>query len=185
MSSVTRENRAYLARKQIWKHVDESRVRGIEEMQVWDGVSGSRIEFFAERASPHEIDAPVQPMSYMVENRNLQRAALRSMEDTRADLDVFDNHKVVRIERDDGGWPIAHLVNAAGYETSIRARLLVRRDCVVVIGADLMSANRLAPMGTRVLSNPSRASIPLAGHTGGKDWSRRFKSNRVPRTTKR
>lgn len=91
-------------------------------MQVWDGISDSRIEFSAASLGGAE-------MARLVENLNLQRALLRRIEDITPTQDerfsLMDKTKVTSIEPDsNNGWPLLHLSN----EKTIRARLLVGAD---------------------------------------------------------
>ncbi|BGP17463.1 hypothetical protein JCM10213_003254 [Rhodosporidiobolus nylandii] len=145
VSSITNENVRFLSQTGIWRHVDLSRTRPIEEMQVWDGLSGARIEFQAPfspsstlPSSSSSWDAQfasaLRPqrgsMSVMVENVNLQRAALRRIEELReegkARVEVVEGRKVAGIEEGEGGWPVVKL---EGEEArSLRARLLIGAD---------------------------------------------------------
>jgi ubiquinone biosynthesis monooxygenase Coq6 len=91
-------------------------------MQVWDGISDSRIEFSAASIRGAE-------MARLMENLNLQRALLRRIEESTLDeqgrLSLLDKIKVLSIEPDPrNGWPLLHLSNSE----TIRARLLVGAD---------------------------------------------------------
>jgi ubiquinone biosynthesis monooxygenase Coq6 len=113
-------------------------------MEVWDGLTDSRISFAAPflsnsiSSSPSSGDSweasfasALKPqrgsMSTMVENLNLQRAALRRIEELKgkgARVELVEGKKVSAIEEGEGGWPIVKL---EGEEArSLRARLLVR-----------------------------------------------------------
>jgi ubiquinone biosynthesis monooxygenase Coq6 len=147
-----------------WKHVDESRTRDIEEMQVcrdlsfylsmtailspcpqvWDGLSGARIHFDSLDMQP--MGAGERPsMARLTENLNLQRGLLRAL-DENGTVELIDGARVNEITRetDLGGWPTVSLSNGR----KLRARLLVSpfsgsfsadpltRDSVLQIGAD-------------------------------------------------
>ncbi|GAA5907724.1 hypothetical protein JCM8208_005500 [Rhodotorula glutinis] len=108
VSSITADNARLLADAGIWQHVDHARTRRLDELQVWDGLSDARIEFqspflpssssssssssFSPDAPPASGDAwdaayasALRPrrahMSTMLENLNLQRAALRRIDE--------------------------------------------------------------------------------------------------------
>ncbi|GAA6009581.1 hypothetical protein JCM11491_001022 [Sporobolomyces phaffii] len=123
VSSITSENVDFLSRAGVWKHVDHGRTRGIHEMQVWDGISDARIEFHA----PPSRAA----MATLTENLNLQRAALRRIQET-GHVELVDEMRVesiVRGSREEGGWPVVHLENEDGtVKRKIRARLLIGAD---------------------------------------------------------
>ncbi|GAA5893478.1 hypothetical protein JCM5296_007468 [Sporobolomyces johnsonii] len=137
VSSITAENAAFLSRTGIWSHVDHARTRGIDEMQVWDGLSDARIEFssplsssLTSSPSPSAWDPSPRraPMATLVENLNLQRAALRRIEES-GSVELVDGMRVKSIDRDEGGWPLVRVENAEGTESrSIRARLLIGAD---------------------------------------------------------
>ncbi|BGP25645.1 Putative ubiquinone biosynthesis monooxygenase [Rhodotorula toruloides] len=148
VSSITAENAANLARAGIWKHLDEARTRPITGLQVWDGLSSSRITFDSPaldsdsptKASWDEAYASAlsgprrKPMSTMVENLNLQRAAWRRIQELQVGekvrrVEVLDRTRVERIERGErGGWPVVSLRAADGTERKLRARLLIGAD---------------------------------------------------------
>ncbi|CAG8712636.1 457_t:CDS:1 [Acaulospora colombiana] len=116
-----------------WQHVEESRTTPIEEMQVWDGVSDSRIHFSGRKST----ETNVTEMARLTENLNLQRALLRQIDNsaTSGILTLMDETKVQSINSDgesghspqgphNTGWPLLQLSNSR----SIRARLLVGAD---------------------------------------------------------
>lgn len=95
-------------------------------MQVWDGVSDSRIEFNAEQRY-----LPEGEMARLTENLNLQRALLRQIDhySSSRNLSLLDSIKVSSIMPDSAGlsgngWPLLQLSNGQ----TIRARLLVGAD---------------------------------------------------------
>lgn len=99
-------------------------MQGYGEMQVWDGVTGARIEFdWPEKTSGKTI-------AYMNENLNLTSALLRRIEEL-GDVDILDGHRVEDIvlgeeteELDLKSWPVVGL--KAGRK--IAARLLIGAD---------------------------------------------------------
>ncbi|KAF9480481.1 ubiquinone biosynthesis hydrox [Pholiota conissans] len=106
-----------------WSFVDEGRTCGVEEIQVWDGLSDARIEFAAA-----ELGSQVEQsgMSRLTENFNLQRGLLQHL-DTIPEVKLLQQTKVVSITNDSedrGGWPVLHLDN----NKTIRTRLLVGAD---------------------------------------------------------
>lgn len=127
ISSITEESQAFLSRSGGWQKVDFARTRPCEEMQVWDGLSGSRIEFSAWDVHPEATAADQPEMAKFVENTNLQKALLLNLRE-QAKVECIDKTKVAQIVRGDtkehGGWPIVHLDNGR----RIRARLLVGAD---------------------------------------------------------
>lgn len=96
-------------------------------MSVWDGLSGSRIEFDSWDAQPSATSQP--EMAKFVENLHLQRALLQNLHSLpSSNLEIIDKTKVSDIVGGDvkteGGWPIVHLENGR----KLRARLLVGAD---------------------------------------------------------
>lgn len=111
-----------------WQEVEQERTNPIEEMQVWDGLSESRIEF----NSPNATESPVE-MARLTENINLQRGLLRQVDKSvsAGTITLLDKTKVSSIASDiesdapsSDGWPILHLSDSQ----TIRARLLVGAD---------------------------------------------------------
>lgn len=127
-SSLTPSSARFLDSIGAWKRLDAKRVQSYQEMQVWDGVSGARIEFDwagAERAAREN-----STIAFMVENLNLTSGLLRRLEEL-GDVDVFDNARVENIglgedtdEMDLSEWPVVSL--AGGKQ--LFARLLVGAD---------------------------------------------------------
>lgn len=70
-------------------------------------------------------------MATLTENLNLQRAALKRIEET-GNVELIDQMRVesiVKSSKEEGGWPVVNLANKDGtVKRSIRARLLVS-DC--------------------------------------------------------
>ena len=104
------------------------RVQPYQEMQVWDGVTGARIEF----DWPGEGDRAKrgETIAYMNENLNLTSGLLKRM-DHLAGVDVLDKQRVQGIELgeangdlDLSSWPVIQLSNGR----RLAARLLVGAD---------------------------------------------------------
>ncbi|KAL5537174.1 COQ6 [Sanghuangporus sanghuang] len=125
VSSLTNASRKFLSDIGAWSRVDESRVARIEEMQVWDGVSDASITFNANEAGISMKDGHAAYMTTMTENLNLQRALIRTLDNT-SGVNIVDNTKVSSIVKDteNGGWPIVHTSSGGTF----RARLLVGAD---------------------------------------------------------
>ncbi|BGP41351.1 Putative ubiquinone biosynthesis monooxygenase [Rhodotorula kratochvilovae] len=151
VSSITADNAALLARAGVWQHLDLARTRPLDELQVWDGLSDARIEFQAPflpaaAASPTDTGdawdaafaSALRPrraqLSTMVENLNLQRAALRRIDqcvrEKGARVEILDAKRVEGIERGDGGWPVVSVrgKDEVGAGRKLRARLLIGAD---------------------------------------------------------
>ncbi|KAK3300814.1 uncharacterized protein B0H64DRAFT_414608 [Chaetomium fimeti] len=126
-SSLTPSSASFLDQIGAWSHLERDRVQAYQEMQVWDGVTGARIEFdWAPGAAP----AAGTTIAYMNENLNLTSGLLKRIEEL-GGVSVFDNAKVEKIaygeETEDVDlreWPVVHL--SGGKQLS--ARLLVGAD---------------------------------------------------------
>lgn len=131
----------------VWKHVDLSRTRPIEEMQVWDGISSARITFEAPFATPSSTPSStvtslfpaIEPMATLVENIHLQRAimaevTLQNQNGTKGGVEVLDGTKVVSIKEGEGGWPVVTIAGVDGTPARhLRARLLVSRSRSLIL----------------------------------------------------
>lgn len=115
VSSLTPRSVRFLQRIGAWDHVAQDRVMPYDEMKVWDGVSGSRIEF-----DPF-YDGETTEIAYMIENSNIQQGLLERL-GSHGFNDIHDSAKVTEIRQ--GNWPTVVLDN--GLE--IEARLLVGCD---------------------------------------------------------
>ncbi|TEA21206.1 Ubiquinone biosynthesis monooxygenase COQ6 [Colletotrichum sidae] len=124
-SSLTPTSAQYLNTIGAWSHLKRDRIQQYNEMQVWDGVSGARIEF----------DIPAGPMvgktiAYMCENLNLTSGLLSRLEEL-GGVSVFDNTRVENIgfgeeteDLDLTQWPVVQLSGGQ----KLYARLLVGAD---------------------------------------------------------
>lgn len=128
----------------ITKHMALDRANGYRDMQVWDGVTDARIHLDSALLKGYGADKNVKEntIAYMVENLNVQSAALKRLEECRAQgyqVDLIQQVKVAEIEdsREDTvvlgqqkpgegldlhDWPTVHLDNGR----KLKARLLVR-----------------------------------------------------------
>lgn len=114
----------------IKQHLTMDRVHGYRDMRVWDGVTGASIHL-----DSAILDVKEQTIAYMVENINVQHAALQRIEECRAQgvqIDLFEKTKVAEIDkestsREDGlnlnDWPTVHLDDGK----QLKARLLVTK----------------------------------------------------------
>ncbi|KAK4105906.1 ubiquinone biosynthesis hydrox [Parathielavia hyrcaniae] len=126
-SSLTPSSALFLDQIGAWKHLERDRFQAYQEMQVWDGVTGARIEF---DWAPGSAPAAGTTIAYMNENLNLTSGLLKRLEEL-GGVSVFDNARVERIaygeeteELDLREWPVVHL--SGGQQLS--ARLLVGAD---------------------------------------------------------
>lgn len=124
-----------------YDQLDINRVQEYQDMQVWDGQTGSRISFdWSMETSPFE---EMRTVATMTENSNLVRALLRRIADSGDEnLSLFSNSTVASIENgsdlkpegpDLSAWPVLTVQPtgpAAETETPkrIAARLLVGAD---------------------------------------------------------
>lgn len=126
-SSLTPSSAHFLDQIGAWRHLERDRVQAYQEMQVWDGVTGARIEF---DWTPGSAPAAGTTIAYMNENLNLTSGLLKRLEEL-GGVSMFDNARVERItygeeteEMDLREWPVVHL--SGGKQLS--ARLLVGAD---------------------------------------------------------
>ncbi|EFE45076.1 hypothetical protein TRV_00137 [Trichophyton verrucosum HKI 0517] len=140
VSSLTPSSVAFLKSIGAWQHIDSSRVQPYEEMEVWDGVTGSNISF---NWPPGLIDhdASSKTIATMTENANLIRGLLTRIESLGNDVSIFSSTKVTSINNgtdipdgpDLSAWPVLTLSPSSSTETTsklptIAARLLVGAD---------------------------------------------------------
>lgn len=168
-----------------WEHLDTDRVQNYQEMQVWDGVSGSRISFdWSMETSPFE-DKP--SVATMTENANLVRGLLaRIAASGDENLSVFENMTVASIENgsdhlpdgpDLSAWPVLSVAptgSAASTKPASRiaARLLVGADGInspVRSFADIPTHgwdyNRHGVVATLALAEPDVPPFPASMRT--------------------
>lgn len=129
VSSLTPRSVKFLKKIGAWEHVDHERIQDYDQMKVWDGCSGARIEF------DPSVLAEYGEIAFMTENLNLQRALLRRLDEV--GIDAIHCAKVGNISSEtqhalreeplqNGSipWPTVELEN--GHKLS--ARLLVGAD---------------------------------------------------------
>ncbi len=114
-----------------WQHIRASRVQPYGEMQVWDGITGSRISFDWQPSSG--TPPPVQEqktIASMTENLNLGSALLARLDEL-GGTTILDESKVESISLGDGmedldlsSWPVVEISGGR----RLAARLLVGAD---------------------------------------------------------
>ncbi|KAL1637142.1 putative ubiquinone biosynthesis monooxygenase [Neofusicoccum ribis] len=128
-SSLTPASVQNLIEMGAWSHIDQHRVQPYQEMQVWDGVSGSRISFDWDSVS-RQPDQPTT-IAYMIENANLTTGLLKRLSEL-GGVTTFSPTRVESIqlgtETPDGldlsSWPVVTLSDGR----TLAARLLVGAD---------------------------------------------------------
>lgn len=134
---------SFLQKIGAWEHVDRSRAQPYEEMEVWDGATGSKVSFDW-AATMGLSPGGAGTIATMTENANLVRGLLKRIETLGSEnLSIFSGTTVQGIENGqdyEGGpdlsaWPVLSLAPskaAAGYSSAapsnIAARLLVGAD---------------------------------------------------------
>lgn len=181
---MTPSSVSFLQRIGAWDHVDESRAQVYQEMQVWDGETGSRISFdWSMETSPFE-DLPT--VATMTENANLVRGLLSRIEVSgEENLSIFSNTTVSSIENgidcssgpDLSAWPVLSLSPSgpAGQSQApsrIAARLLVGADGInspvrrwAGITTDGWDYDRHGVVATLSLSEPVSPAFPTGTRT--------------------
>ncbi|KZF20322.1 ubiquinone biosynthesis mono0xygenase COQ6 [Xylona heveae TC161] len=130
VSSLTPASVGFLKDIGAWKHIDTARVQAYDEMQVWDGITGSNISFDWPTGSTSKT------IAYMCENLNLTRGLLAHLDEL-GGFTLLDNSRVEKIETGEEysfssadnslnltGWPIVQLSSGK----QLAARLLVGAD---------------------------------------------------------
>ncbi|EME79079.1 uncharacterized protein MYCFIDRAFT_34240 [Pseudocercospora fijiensis CIRAD86] len=123
-SSLTPSSLRFLHQNGAWKHINASRVQPYHGIDVWDGVSGSKIQF----------DPSDHTVATMCENANLTSALLQQLKEQGAQIEILDKSRVESIQFGPGPeneqsldlsqWPVVHLPG----DRAIAARLLVGAD---------------------------------------------------------
>ncbi|WFD26585.1 Putative ubiquinone biosynthesis monooxygenase [Malassezia nana] len=120
--SLNMDNVSWLQALGAYRYVEPTRVRRVERIRVWDGLSGAAAEF----------GGSGQALSVMVELANLQQALYRFLQaeapHSRVTFDVLDEARVTSIEaplRD--AWPRV-VVRKKEEDTVISTRLLIGAD---------------------------------------------------------
>ncbi|KAJ1020135.1 hypothetical protein NDA16_004415 [Ustilago loliicola] len=132
--SLTSENLAWLKRIGVYPYLVEHRLRPIQSMRVWDGLSGALLDFDSSDLS--SASGSTSQISVMVEISNLQQAMLQYLENTGKHIcTIKDGAKVdsilpgSKIEAGNQGveqdpWPLVQLSTG----DAVQARLLVGAD---------------------------------------------------------
>ncbi|KAJ6189657.1 hypothetical protein N7519_004565 [Penicillium mononematosum] len=185
VSSLTPSTVSFLRSIGAYNHLDVNRVQEYQDMQVWDGQTGSRISFdWSMETSPFE---DMRTVATMTENANLVRALLRRIADSGDEnLSLFSNATVASIENgsdlkpegpDLSAWPVLTVKPtgpAAETETPkrIAARLLVGADGInspVRSFADIPTQGwdygRHGVVATLALDEPATPPFPASKRT--------------------
>lgn len=183
VSSLTPSTVSFLQRIGAWEHLDTDRAQKYQEMQVWDGETGSRISFdWSMETSPFE---DLRTVATMTENANLVRALLSRISESGAEnVSIFSNTTVSSIENgidypegpDLSAWPILNVSPTGSAESQapyrIAARLLVGADGInspvrsfANISTDGWDYNRHGVVATLALSEPDTAPFPVGTRT--------------------
>ncbi|KAL8376818.1 hypothetical protein RB595_007777 [Gaeumannomyces hyphopodioides] len=190
-SSLTPSSASFLDSIGAWSHLRRERVQPFHEMQVWDGVSGARIEFdwsSAATGSPgaagesgadgRDVGSSSQTIAYMVENLNLTSALLRRLEEL-GGVSVFDGARVEDIsygentpEMDMSQWPVISLTGGR----QVWARLLVGADGAnspvrTFAGTEARGWDyeRHGVVATLKLGDAQGVKAMMLAHTGGRE----------------
>ncbi|KAJ5086761.1 hypothetical protein NUU61_008068 [Penicillium alfredii] len=180
VSSLTPSSVSFLRSIGAWGHLDAGRVQDYQEMQVWDGETGSRISFdWSAETSPFE---DLRTVATMTENANLVRALLKRIAVSGDEnLSLFSNTTVASIENgsdlqpdgaDLSAWPVLSVkptgpAGTAQAPSRIAARLLVGADGInspVRSFADISTHgwdyNRHGVVATLALADPDTTPFP-------------------------
>ncbi|GAA5815003.1 hypothetical protein MFLAVUS_008507 [Mucor flavus] len=138
--SLTPGSMSFFDQIGVTKHMALDRANGYRDMQVWDGVTDARIHLDSAILKDYGSKSLKEnTIAYMVENLNVQSAALKRIEECRANgsqIDLIQQVKVAEIEGpkeeeknvDEGldlhDWPTVHLDNGR----KLKARLLIGAD---------------------------------------------------------
>lgn len=170
-SSLTPSSVDRLQEIGAWQHINHDRVQSYQEMEVWDGVTNSRISFDWASATNPILPQPAPrggTIAYMIENLNLTKALQVRLSEL-GGASIFSPVRVESIENgpqsDDGldlsTWPTLALSNGQ----RLSARLLVGADGAnspVRTFANIVSRgwdyNRHGVVATLQLSGPGRGS---------------------------
>ncbi|KTW30750.1 ubiquinone biosynthesis monooxygenase COQ6 [Pneumocystis carinii B80] len=129
-SSLNLSTVLFLKEVGIWKYVKKERVQPYYGMQVWDGITSSRIDFCIENYEKKQKES--KALAFMIENVNLQSALLKRMKEFSSFIDIFDSAEISCIKYDNCGndvydlsdWPVVNLSNGK----TIVSRLLIGAD---------------------------------------------------------
>ncbi|KAM3522922.1 hypothetical protein NHJ13051_005382 [Beauveria bassiana] len=126
-SSLTPSSAQFLNEIGAWSHMQRDRIQAFQEMQVWDGVTGARIEFDWQHRGAGAVG---DTLAYMTENLNTTSGLLKRLQEL-GGVTIMDKSRVEGItlgeeseDLDLSGWPVVHLAGGK----SLAARLLVGAD---------------------------------------------------------
>jgi ubiquinone biosynthesis monooxygenase Coq6 len=131
-SSLTPSSVSNLKAVGAWDFVEQSRVQAYQEMEVWDGVSGSNISFDWMSAPQNLVQPPDRSgnIACMIENNNLTKALFERLSKL-GGTSIFSPVRVDSIDLggdlpnfDMQSWPLISLSDGS----QIAARLLVGAD---------------------------------------------------------
>lgn len=116
-----------------YKYLESDRMRGVNRIRVWDGLTDASAEFGTEHVSgASRSETPM--LSTMVELSNVQQALLHFIDAQVAEggnsvqVQLLDDTQVKDISAPDAlAWPEVTLENSAGTQT-LRTRLLIGAD---------------------------------------------------------
>lgn len=185
VSSLTPSSVSFLERIGACDYLDTDRAQKYQEMQVWDGETGSRLSFdWSMETSPFE---DLRTVATMTENANLVRSLLSRIEASGdGNLSIFDNSTVSSIENgtsyypngpDLSAWPVLSVSPTGASSGSqqpsrIAARLLVGADGInspvrrfADISTDGWDYNRQGVVATLALSEPNPEPFPIGTRT--------------------
>ncbi|PLB50358.1 putative ubiquinone biosynthesis monooxgenase [Aspergillus steynii IBT 23096] len=183
VSSLTPSSVAFLEKIGAWEFLDAQRAQKYQEMQVWDGETGSRISFdWSMESSPFE---DLRTVATMTENANLVRALLsRIAASGDENLSIFSKSTVSSIENgsdspdgpDLSAWPVLSISPTDGTSTQgpsrIAARLLVGADGInspvrkyANISTDGWDYNRNGVVATLALAESETPTFPIGTRT--------------------
>lgn len=117
----------------VWRHLHQDRIKPYDDMQVWDAISGARVEFNTSMLGQGSADIPI---AWMIENVHLQNGILASVAEHNAKgakMEIIEKIKVSNISYekntedsatgfDLSDWPTVELSNGQ----KLKTRLLVR-----------------------------------------------------------
>ena len=171
-SSLTPSSVDRLQEIGVWQHIEHDRVQSYQEMEVWDGITNSRISFDWASATNPILPQPIPrggTIAYMIENSNLTKALQVRLSEL-GGAKIFSPVRVESIENgpksdkglDLSGWPTLALSDGQ----RLSARLLVGADGAnspVRTFANIASRgwdyNRHGIVATLQLSGPGRGGI--------------------------
>ncbi|KAI9286915.1 hypothetical protein BC943DRAFT_217257 [Umbelopsis sp. AD052] len=133
--SLTPSSVSLLKDIDVWRHLHHDRIKPYDDMQVWDAISGARVEFNTSMLGQGSADIPI---AWMIENVHLQNGILASVAEHNskgAKMEIIEKIKVSNISyeknTDDSAigfdlsdWPTVELSNGQ----KLKTRLLVGAD---------------------------------------------------------